>query len=239
MLIGSIKTLDWDSQFFGYPVGKIEPLHLSPENLKAILANLRGKIKLAYWFVDPKDKISNEAAKENGGFLLDRKTTYLRSVPRKMVSKKDSHIKSILGRPLNRELCLLALEAGEHSRFKLDPNCDGSEFEKLYIEWIRKSLSGEIAKDVLVYREKGRQVGFITLGEKGGRCNIGLIAVSPEFRTKGIGKKLIESSLKKAGGWGYRKMDVVTQGDNIAACKFYEQLGFKLESVVNVYHFWL
>ena len=238
ILSKNIETLDWDSRFFGYSVGKIEISHLTPEKLRALLANLKDNFKLVYWFVDPKDKTANTAAKENGGLLVDQKTTYLIKIPPKGRRKKDFRVKSYLGKPPNKRLRLLALEAGIYSRYRVDPNCVSGEFEKLYAEWVRKSLNGEIAKDVLVYVEKGKEVGFITLGEKAGHCNIGLIAVSTEMRGKGIGKKLVNAGFEKGRKWGYKAINVVTQKANKGACNFYEKLGFKIDSVVNVYHFW-
>ncbi len=37
---------------------------------------------------------------------------------------------------------------------------------------------------------------------------------------------------------GYKSIQVVTQGDNIPACKLYESCGYTIESVELFYHIW-
>lgn len=238
-LSNSIQKLDWDSRFFGYSVGKITDAGLSLEEVKNLLLDSKKKFKLIYWFLDPKFQEANKTARGSGGSLVDKKVTYLIKVPRNVKVDKIRRIESCLKKPLNPLLRFLALKAGVYSRYRVDPNFENGEFEKLYTEWIKKSLRGEIAKDVLVYRIKNKEVGFVSLGDKNGRCNIGLIATKPEYRGKKIGKKLVEAAFKKALDWGYKEMDVVTQEANRGACRFYEKMGFKLESKVNIYHFWL
>lgn len=235
-----MKFLSWDTRYFGYKVARINTPALTSAELKNTLQELsKQRARLAYWFVNPKDKLSNRAARENYGFLADEKTTYIKDISRKANFSKNIHIKSWFKRRMDIQLKSLSLEAGVYSRYKVDSNFDNGEFEKLYTEWIKKSLSGEIAKDVFVYEINKRKVGFITLSDKNGRCNIGLIAVDPKYRDKGIGRELVETALEKAVSWGYKKMDVVTQKTNIGTCKFYEKMDFKRESIVNVYHFWI
>lgn len=234
------EILDWDSERFGYKVAKITTEDVDNKSFRNLLKDLSSKgIRLVYFFVPPKNKSLNRVAVRNKGFLVDEKVTYLKELPKKSRKKKHVGIKSYLKRKLVPRLRFLSLEAGVYSRYRVDPHCEKGEFEKLYTEWIKNSLSGKIARDVLVYLNKGKEIGFITMGEKNGRCNIGLIAVDPAFRSEGVGGKLLDAAFDKAVRWGYREMDVVTQMGNIGACRFYEKNGFKLESVVNIYHFWL
>ena len=152
---------------------------------------------------------------------------------------RSRHIQSHLGYPLNDLKKLLALEAGVYSRFKVDPNFRGREFENLYTGWIKNSLNGDMARDVLVYRIGNKEVGLVTLRDANGRCNIGLIATDFKYRRRRIGEKLMNAAITKAADWGHKEMDVVTQKANVASCKFYRQMGYKIEFRTNVYHFWL
>lgn len=233
------EKLQWDSSRFGYGVGKVSFSDVDGD-WDSLLdqARLDGT-KLLYVFVPSSDLKLNELAKNAGGFLTDQKVTYVIDIPEIFDRKDFPFIESYKGKPLTEKLLSLSLEAGKFSRYKVDLNFRGNEFVSLYKEWIENSLKGEIARDVLVCVENSEEIGFITLGEKNGRCNIGLIAVDPTHRRKGIGKKLVCAAFKKAREWGYEKMDVVTQLANENACIFYRQTGFELESVVNIYHFWL
>lgn len=234
------QKVSWDSSHFGYQVAKLDLLGTEILDLdkKLGLAKSEG-IKLVYIFVPSEDLRLNELAKNAEGFLADKKVTYLINIPIDPNFDDGQCLESYLGRPLNESLRTLSFQSGVYSRYRVDPNFRSDEFRSLYTEWVEKSLSGEIARDVLVYKDHGEEMGFVTLGEKNGRCNIGLIAVDGSCRRKGVGKKLVGAAFKKAREWGYKEMDVVTQKDNIAACRFYEKIGFKVESVVNIYHFWL
>lgn len=239
-MIKKYEILDWDTKHFGYKVAKVDANNIGLSEYKELIIKLSKKgVKLMYFFADLGDNISIKTAKTSGGFLADEKVVYIREVP--IISKPENlkNITSHFKKPLTSQIKLLALEAGKYSRYKIDPNFMNGEFEKLYTEWIKKSLNGEIAKDVLVYEINKKNVGLITLGDKDGKCNIGLIAIHPEHRNKGIGTNLVNAGFVKAAGWGYKKIDVVTQKSNFNAGKFYESLGFKVKSIVNIYHFWL
>lgn len=234
------KILDWDSKHFGYKVARVDADNIGLTQLNKLIKELSGNdVRLVYCFADSMDTTSNKTAKVCDGFLADEKVTYIRNVAEKIKPVNDTNVTSYLGKPLNSRLRYLALEAGIYSRYRIDPNFKNGEFEKLYSEWIKKSLSAEIAKDVLVYRIKNKEMGFVSLEDKDGRCNIGLIATDPQYRNKGVGTKLVEASLRRAAAWKYKEIEVVTQKSNIIAGKFYEALGFEIKSIVNIYHFWL
>ena len=93
------------------------------------------------------------------------------------------------------DLYQLALQAGEFSRFALDPHFPPGKFQALYTEnGCRKSLNKEIAEEILVIQNEGRIAGMVTLGKKGSQGNIGLIAVSSAFRGQQFGEILIRAA---------------------------------------------
>ena len=58
--------------------GRISPLRLTDEELKGVLVSMKNEnVTLVYWPSDPDDPESQEAARKNGGFLADRKITYV------------------------------------------------------------------------------------------------------------------------------------------------------------------
>lgn len=235
------QILDWDSQLFGYKVAKINTPNLESDKLKKLLSELsRINIRLVYWFVDPKNEISNKAAEYDDGLLVDSKITYIIDIDNYHSRAIDhQHIFSYTLKSLNKQLLSLAFQSGSYSRFKLDKNFMRNEYNKLYTIWIEKSLSGEIAKDIIVYVKNNLEIGLITLEIKGNHGLIGLLAVDKKYQGKSIGKQLINAALIKFKAMGIKKVKVVSQKKNIIACKFYERNGFIQENVQNVYHFWL
>jgi dTDP-4-amino-4,6-dideoxy-D-galactose acyltransferase len=132
----------------------------------------------------------------------------------------------------------LVLQAGLFSRFRLDINFSDKEYEKLYIEWLTKSINKTLAIKTFVVKNGSEIIGITTLGERSKFADIGLVAVDKNFRGRGIAYDLIHSADNTACGLGYDEIKVVTQLQNKGACRLYEKCNFQIESITNVYHYW-
>ena len=234
------KILDWDSQFFGYKIAAIQAIDLELNELNKIIRELKNqRIKLVYCFVNPNDEISNTSIESVSGLLVDEKITFF-----KRISDADNLSGSEFIKPYSldyasEKLKSIALQSGIYSRFKIDPNFRNNEFEKLYLEWIEKSVQKEIAEEVLVYSENEDEQGLITLGLKENTGSIGLLAVDEKERGKSIGKKLVQSALLYFKEKKVDIVEVITQIGNKGACGFYKSMGFEVKSLVNIYHLWI
>lgn len=62
-------------------------------------------------------------------------------------------------------------------------------------------------------------------------CLIEDISVSEDYRTKGIGRKLINAAIQWAKAGGMPGLMLETQDVNLTACKFYQRCGFLLGGV--------
>ena len=239
------KLLEWDTTFFGFPVALIIPTNLDSERLQKCILEMHGnQVRLAYWASDPNDAPSQSAAQAHGGFLADRKVTYAMSAESIARQSNEPHVVDVIveeygERVSTPELDRLALQAGVYSRFKIDCRIPGGKFEELYRIWMQRSVGREIADMVYVVRHGGAIVGMLTVGEKNGRADIGLIAVDASMRGKNIGKALVLAAQKWGVDTGFSVAQVVTQGDNVAACRFYEQCGYHIDQIENIYHFWI
>lgn len=237
-----IKYLEWDSNFFGYKVGLINNNFNSPiKGLEKILNKAKiNQYKLIYLKNGKSISFLNLNLKDYKILLADTKVTYSQVVDRNLLTNISPQVKVYSESFPNDELISLALQSGVHSRFAIDPNFKNQEFETLYKLWIEKSVTKEIAKEVWVSsNEEGLITGFITLGLKNGVPDIGLLAVDTKERGRSIGKTLIQTALTRVAEWGSKKIQVVTQKDNLNACQFYERRGFSVEKIEYIYHIWL
>ncbi len=234
--------LDWDSQFFGYKIAAIRAQNLEFNALKNTIVELGEQdYKLAYCFAVPDDVISNSSLQRASGLLVDEKITFFMRINEadNFTTPPFDNIKSYKLDSASEKLKSLALQSGIYSRFKTDPNFHNAEYEKLYIEWIEKSVQRKIADEVLVYSENEDEKGLITLGFKGNSGSIGLLAVDENERGKSIGRKLVWSALVCFREKKVNIVEVVTQNDNEGACGFYKSMGFEVKSIVNIYHLWI
>jgi dTDP-4-amino-4,6-dideoxy-D-galactose acyltransferase len=236
------ELLEWDSSFFGFPVARIRPNSLDKTELSAILRQLReAGIVLAYWFAAD-DDASIETAREFGGFFADRKTTYVtelsgRSLDLPLSSEQIEFYGASTPSP---ELEVLAVESGAMSRFRVDPRIPRGKFDELYRIWIREIVSGKLGDGTMIAKDpNGAISGFVTLGEKNGRADIGLLAVWAWARGRNVARQLVRAAQREFVSRGFAVGQVVTQGQNLPACRLYEACGYRIEKIELVFHFWL
>ena len=230
-----INFLEWDSDFFGYKVGEVNSV--SNQLAGDIAIAKREKYKLLYFKVDPKNIILNQECIRNNGLLVDEKVTYFRDVP--IFESQNNQTELYNDIYSNEKLTNLALQSGVYSRFKVDSNFKDNEFEKLYTTWIEKSVSKQISKELIIQKKDDIVIGLLTLGIKNERADIGLLAVDEFYRGNNIGLNLVRRAFQESHKLKMTYIQVVTQKSNKIACLFYEKMGFTIDSVENIYHFWI
>lgn len=236
----AIQPLSWDSDFMGFPVARLTLEQADAVETAQAIAECRAAgHQLIYIMVQPTDDKTNYAVRATGAWLADRKVTFATALqPEDQALPTDPGIK--LTTEFTPELEALAWQSGEYSRFRLEPRLPVTVFQRLYSEWLRNSLNGSIAQAVMVMENtSGRTIGLLTLGEKASVADIGLLAVEVEARGQRVGQRLVAEARRLAFNSGYKRLQVVTQGDNIQACRFYDKCGFATFSEVNIYHLWI
>ena len=245
--INQLSPLLWDSQMMGFGVARVLLNDLAPLALAELLAAARHQgLALLYLVASPVDARSNASARQAGAWLADRKATFVMPVAAGLAQTPAAAAVTV--EPTTEwtaRLEDLALQSGAYSRFRRDPRLPSSVFVGIYREWLRKSLSGELARQVLVgYASAGpggpkQPDGLLTLGSQHGRADVGLLAVAAEARGQGIGQRLVQAAQRQAALWKFDELQVVTQLENVLACRFYRRCGFVESVVEHVYHLWL
>lgn len=234
------EVLEWDTNFFGIPTARICPPVMLPEELESTLDTLRKNgIQLVYWSSDaPMDEA---IVRSWGGCLVDRKTTYLIFLKdvEPYLSAAPPNVVPYEPRMDAGPFMTLAIQSGHHSRFAVDPRFPKEKFEQLYKHWMSRSLKKEMAMEVLAVLEDEAVVGMVTLRETEKRGDIGLIAVHSEYRGRGYGIRLVRAAQRWFFDHGYAYAQVVTQADNVPACRLYEKCGYSIEKKKFFYHFWI
>ena len=77
----------------------------------------------------------------------------------------------------------------------------------------------------------GRAVGAVTLRDLGdGLARLGHLALAPEARGSGAGRRLVDAVLAAARAAGYQRVELLTFSDLSAARELYRSGGFELMS---------
>ena len=229
-----IIDLSWDSEFFGFPVSKIENVTLSKTFLKSV--HLICKAKLIYYY---NDEALDEKLFDNSFYevkLVDIK------VPLKKVLDKETNIHPNISfyqeTEAGKELIELAQIAGVHTRFNIDGNIPKVKYRDLFTEWIERSVKKEIADFILVYKINNKIVGFAIIDIRQNSPYISLFAVHPDYEGKGISFALMRAIENKLRDLGYKEVFGATQQVNRKALVVYERYGLKRLPSQYVYHLW-
>jgi dTDP-4-amino-4,6-dideoxy-D-galactose acyltransferase len=232
-----IKTLKWDSEFFGYPVAKIYLDQNGIDDLDCIFKQLESeRFRVTYFFVPPEEKEIINHILRKGSVLVDQKTTFSKTTEKH--NNFSNNIVEFQEEEINEKLVQVVLEAGIYSRFRTDGNFKNNEYERLYIEWFANSVKKKIAIKTFLAKKGSEVIGITTLGKKEHHADIGLVAVCENFRGQGIGYDLTHSADNAAFEMGLNEIKVVTQLKNKSACHLYEKCNFQIENITNIYHFW-
>ena len=233
------EILKWDSEFFGFKTARILSSALDEKQLIKTLQNLRARgTRLVYWASAVQVDFDVTVL---GGRLVDKKAVFetdLRQIA-PLLTPPYAEVVNYTNAIPQQVLTDLALQAGEFSRFARDPKFPHDRFVALYLEWMRKSLTGEKADAVLVALANEIPAGMVTLSAKDGIGDIGLIAVDTAFRGQHLGISLMAAARNWYINHKLKHARVVTQADNQAACRLYQQCGYKMIQTEYFYHFWL
>lgn len=231
--------LPWDSAFFGFSVVRLREA-LNPDELRRVLHKLRSEgVRLAYWMPDAAAGLER-LAQSAGGWRAGERVTLVAEPLRRTGSLGERTIQRYRGPAEDPQLAELAVAAGALSRFAVDPAFPPGSAERLYRQWIQRSVSGELAEAVFIYSSPaGAPVGLVTAGGDPQTGEIGLLAVAESMRGRGIGRALTVAALEYFASTGRSCAKVVTQGANAAACAVYLACGFKRSREQEVWHFWL
>ncbi|BBB47857.1 GNAT family N-acetyltransferase [Pelolinea submarina] len=233
------EILKWDSEFFGFKTARILDRHLDINQLTSSLQNLRSKnTRLVYWASS--EEVSFDV-RSLGGQLVDKKAVFEANLDQCPSLPVPPGIK-VTGytQDIPQQIMLdLAVQAGEYSRFARDPLFPRDKFVALYKEWMRKSLTHELADEVLVAFTKEIPAGFVSVSGRERYGEIGLIAVDAAFRGEHLGQALVSAAQNWYRGRGLNHARVVTQADNQAACRLYRKCGYETNQLEYFYHFWL
>lgn len=231
-----IHPLEWDSNFFGFSVGKLLYAHHSCEDLNQLLSSA-DLPTLLYLFSNENisDCLPELAA-------IDEKLVFAHTLTAASANFELPQGIYIYNAAIDSydQLLALALLSGTHSRFRVDERIGTVHYRRLYTRWLDRSIE-ESGTLVLLARRAQDVAGFVTVDLPARphlEAKIGLLAVSPDYQRQGIAKALLEAAVHSAGAANQATLSVATQAVNIAAANLYTRYGFELVSRTWIYHLW-
>lgn len=230
---------NFDSQLLGcnaYKLWLYDPVRDEHE----ITACLEGKAADAVFCFTNFHHANFRALQALGFDLISVRNTYEKSIKSELVSKTDSvyltrasaardHI-----RPA--DLDVLADVIGATSRYYKDARIAQDKAHAVYVTWLNNSIFNGYALDSILAFQGERLVGIHTVKVKNSVGVIDLIGVVPDLQNAGVGQAMLNAGIDVMREHGASKVEVTTENENVPGSRFYQKYGFRLASVMLVWH---
>jgi len=242
--IDTCEFLSWDSDFFGFRIGRITARSLSPSVVGAIHDwSSANNIDCLYYIADSDDIQSIRLAEENGFRNVEIRITYELSLDNwdpdtRKKRNSDIHLRLASVQDLP-ELIDMSKDSFVNSRWYFDPNFPKSKTRAYYPVWIENSING-FADFVLAAELGGQVLGYISgnRGKDGLEGTLEIMAVRSEARGLGIGHELFSGGLDWHVRDGEKQIITNTQGRNITTNRMLIRLGLNIKDIQIYYHKW-
>lgn len=227
----NINTLEWESHFFAKKIGTVY------NNEKVTSIELQ-QYELLMNKVDVKNVDELDRFLKLGFILVEGELVFTQPINESYLQKRIMLDESTLNYKAKEidipQVVALAESSYSNSRFR-SPWFSVDEQKEFYGTWIRKAILGEFDDVCLVLKTANEVQGYISLKKHDKKLSVGLIAVSPDYRGKGIAQHLLQLSFKYALENKCESISVATQMSNVLATKLYIKSGFTL---INI-NYWL
>lgn len=232
----SYELLAWDSEFFGFPIGRISDQDGSDAIAHSVARADEDGIRCLYYLVAADHLAALHEALRHGFKPYDIRVEFERSLDASGSHDGDVVVRDA-GLADERVLAQLAAQAITATRFTLDDHFPQDRIPVLYAEWVRRGLKSASARRVLLAEPAA---GFVVCGLTTQDLvgTIELIGVAPNFTRRGISRVLMSRAHALMLEAGSERARVVTQGRNIAAQRLYQGLGYKTITVAWWLHRW-
>jgi dTDP-4-amino-4,6-dideoxy-D-galactose acyltransferase len=235
------RFLPWDSEFFGFRIGRVESDRLSAGTIDAVMAWCAAHaIDCLYLLSDAGDHGTDQLAQAAGFQKVDVRLTLVHSLMGKALKGIEDEDPAVRECRPQDVLALAAVARASHtdSRFYADPNFARSRCDALYETWLTQNCRSS-AHQVLIAQWQDQPVGYISFRRVDERYGeIELLGVSAAVRGRGLGRRLVYAALRVLAGQGLAEVAVVTQERNTAARQLYQHTGFMVHRAQFWYHRW-
>lgn len=232
---GICRILDWDSEFWGFPIARVVPERVDVATAGRIERWCEGHGVACAYLLSGAEDAETAAAAEGVGFTpVDTRVTLER--PGGLSSAGPPPVDGLkirLAHP-DDEAALVGLARRAHrdTRFFFDRHFSSARAAEMYAAWVSRGMTEDSFRVFLAERDDS-PAGYVLV--KTDPVEIDLIAVEEASRGDGIGRTLVAKAIEESPDGSVR---VVTQARNVPALRLYESCGFRVVKTEAWYHRW-
>lgn len=237
-----IKKLEWDSNFWGFPVAYLSCRYLRQAIVFRLDKFIKSEnIKLIEYLCNCHDGQSVKIAENNGFNFVDIRLSFEKSLDRKTeVSFKEGFTVLLAEARDIEALKNISGNIYQSSRYFFDENFDREKVNEFYRRWVEKAVLGQYDDECYCLYFMGNPVGFCTVKYNFlHTASINLVGISKDYQAQGLARSLLGFVFNKLIDKGVSKILVVTQGRNYPAQRLYQRAGFLTKATELWYHKWI
>jgi dTDP-4-amino-4,6-dideoxy-D-galactose acyltransferase len=221
------ELLEWDGDFFGFPVARVREPALDPETAGSIDEwCAQYGVRCLYLLLDADDRGSARVAAAHDYRLVDVRVTLRHDLDPVPAPDPDVPIREAELRDLGA-LTALAARSHRDSRFYHDDGFPRERCDALYATWIEQAVH-DPHRWVGVREVEGRAVGYqaVRPPDNAGVAAMEILAVDESHRREGIGRNLLFAGLRWGSSAGAIAVETATQERNRVSVETHLALGF-------------
>ena len=236
------SSLAWDSNFWGYPIARLNRCTLTEASLAEVMAWCKSERTRCLYFAADGTCPQTLALAHAAGFqFVDARIDLAIQI------NSPAAVPEIPGISVRRAnasdleaLQHLARSAHRDSRFHKDVHFAPEKAAALYAAWIHRDLVEHAVHVCTNHVADHAPLGYVTCQRGDGlqEGRIGLLGVDAGFHGRGIGRTLVMSALQWFNDNSVSTVRVATQATNVPALRLYERTGFLTENVRIWLHKW-
>lgn len=235
-----IEHLNWDSNFFGKKIGRVQITDEKKFKPEAFIQEAKKEYDLVYVFTF-QQLLSYEIVKKAQLELADIMLTMTKPFDKNLYLNSNYDFRISLMAEELKECYEIAEQTSIVSRFYKEPLIGEYKAKELYRKWIDNALNQSFADGLFLEKLNGKVVGIHLIKtlheEKMGLCS--LIGVNSNYKKAGIGTKLWEQALAYwANNTDVNSVKVPFSIQNKESFNFHLKMGFnRIIETKYIYHF--
>ena len=237
-----IIRLEWDSNFFGFSIGRIYACDLTEERLRKGLERAqKERITFVELFCDVSDHQSIDAAEQSGFHLADLRMTLKKKLDGELNENRlpgDLIFKKAVGDDIEK-LKTMSKGLFKYSRYYRYQKFDRNHTDLMFQVWIEKSVRGQFDDELYYLSDQRDTLAFCSLKYKGNAASIGLFGINRAHRNQGLGSLVLKQVFHLLYKRRVSDAAVITQGKNADALHLYQKNGFCVAMITLGYYKWL
>jgi len=236
------QKLDWDSKFFGVNIGFISCFRLTHNIENYVREFIRDKkIDMLEYLCNCHDRESVLLSEEYNYSFVDMRLTFEQYLHEDINVPKRKGYSLAKGKKKDiAKLKEIGTDIYKYSRYYYDENFDRKKVVEFYLNWIEKAILGTFDDYAYVLYHNTEPIGFCSIKKTKNKkaASIGLLGLSVKYIGQGLGRYMLNLSLKELKKEGVNHIETVTQGRNYKAQRLYQRCGFVTKKTELWYHKW-